>query len=381
MKTKRDIKIGMMSAYFATMKGGGEHYTLHLSNNLTDMGYDITIVCGKQPFKKPEPLSNRFKIDYVPLLYFLREISAKRIKGISLAVGAAYSVHYILSSYVYLLKHAQSFDIIHTHDPASLIAAIKAKEKYGYPVVSTFHGHPSSWNIRHVKHADAVIVVSEGIKSSFERFGIKNTHVVSGGVDLSHFKPFDKKKCKEILELKGKIILFIGRLIPIKNLHNLLYAFKKVKSVINDAKLVIVGDGTLKNDLVHTTQKIGLNENVIFTGALSYEKLSIYYNAADVFVLPSIFESFPLVALEAAACGLPMVISEGAAAFIKEFGEDALFVTQPDDPKKISESLITSLTNEDIVHEKVIIGLKMIQSYGWTKKAKKVARIYDQCLQ
>jgi glycosyltransferase involved in cell wall biosynthesis len=379
-KMKTGIKIGMASAYFATMKGGGEHYTLHLSNKLADLGYDITIICGKPAFKKPEPLSDSFKIEYVPQLYFLRDLG---MRGINFFSGGASLIHYrqyMYSCYRHLLKN-HDFDIIHTHDPASLHAAAMIKKKYDIPVVSTFHGHPSSRHIEDVKSVDAVLPVSKEIKSSFEKHGIKNVYDIPGGVDLSHFKPMNKEECKDALGLNGKVILFVGRLIPIKNLYNLLYAFKEVKSMIEDIKLLIVGNGALKGDLTLVAQKLGLNEDVIFAGAISYEKLPTYYNVADAFVLPSIFESFPLVSLEAAACGVPIVISTGADAFIKKFGGDALFVTQPGDPKKISDSLIMVLEDEKKIREKVKISLKRVQLYDWMEKTKKVAAIYEQCLQ
>jgi len=376
---KNGVRIGMASAYFATMKGGGEHYTLHLSNKLADLGYDITIICGKQPFKKPEPLSKRFKIEYVPQLHFLRDWGMKGIRLISGGGGLIHSYQYRFSCYRHLLKN-HHFDIIHTHDPASLHAAVKIKKRYSIPVVSTFHGHPSLKHIEEVKNVDAILPVSKEIKSSFEKHGIKNVYDIPGGVDLSHFKPMNKEECKDALELNGKIILFVGRLIPTKNLYNLLHAFKKVLSMIEDTKLLIVGDGALKGDLMRVAQKLGLNENVIFTGAISYGALPVYYNASDVFVLPSISESFPLVSLEAAACGVPIVISTGADAFIKDFGKGALFVTQPDNPEKISESLITALEDEEEISEKVSLSSKRIESYDWMERAKKVAEIYNQCI-
>lgn len=380
MNEQKRTKIGMASAYFATMKGGGEHYTLHLSNKLADLGYDITIICGRQPFKKPEPLSDRFKIEYIPQLYFLRDWGMKGIKLISGGAGLVHSYQYLFSCYRHLLKN-HDFDIIHTHDPASLHAAVKIKKKYDIPVVSTFHGPPSSKHINDVKKVDTVLPNSREIEYIFHKFDVRNTHVIPPGVDLSHFKPLNKEKCNETLGINGRTILFVGRLISTKNLHNLIYAFKKAQSMIENAKLLIVGDGALKKDLVHTTQKIGLNENVIFTGAIDYRKMPTYYNAADVFVLPSIYESFSIVSLEAAACGIPIVISTGADAFIKEFGEDALFVTQPDNSKKISETLIKALTDEEEIREKVKISLKRVQLYSWMEKAKKVAEIYNQCLQ
>ena len=376
--SKEKIRIGMISAYFATMRGGGEHYTLHLSNALADLGYNITIICGKQPFKEAEPLSDRFKIEYVPQLYFLRDWGMKRIRLISFCASFIHYRQYMLFCYRHLVR-SHEFDIIHTHDPESLHAAVKIKKKYNVPVVATFHGPPSPKHIKDVKSVDAVLPVSKEIKESFERYEIKNVYAIPGGVDLSHFKPMNKDRCKEELRLEGRVILFVGRVIPTKNIHNLLYAFKKVQSTIEDAKLLIVGDGVLKGDLMNTAKRLNIDRDVIFAGAVDYKRMPRYYNAADVFVLPSIFESFPLVALEAAACGVPLVISIGAKAFVGDFWEDAIFTVDPKSIDSISNGIIQAL-NDEVSKEKVELAQNRIKKYSWLERAKKVAEIYEMVM-
>ncbi|MFC1904900.1 glycosyltransferase family 4 protein [Chloroflexota bacterium] len=375
------MNIGMISPWFAMIKGGAEHYTLHLSNKLADLGYDITIICGKQPFRKPEPLSERFKIEYVPQLFFPRNWGTKKIKLLSGGAWLVCSYQYMFSCYRYLLKN-QGFDIIHTHDPFSLHVAVnivKMKKRYEVPIVSTFHGPPALQHINDAKCVDAVTVYNREIKSVFEKSGITNAYYISPGVDLSHFKSMDKKKSREVIGLddKSKIILFVGRLVPIKNLHNLLYAFKKTLSAVDDVKLLIVGDGILKRQLVHTAQKLGLGESVIFTGAVFYKDLPIYYSAADVFVLPSSYESFGFVCQEAAACGLPITVSTGADAFIREFGEDAIFTFPPDDQDSICSTIVDALTDKEEREEKLRESLKRVQTFSWSERAREVAKIYE----
>ena len=71
---RKAVSIGMAAAYFATEKGGREHYALYLSDKLADLGYDITVICGKPFLEKSEPLSKRFELDYVSQLHFLRDL-------------------------------------------------------------------------------------------------------------------------------------------------------------------------------------------------------------------------------------------------------------------------------------------------------------------
>ncbi|MCJ7571590.1 MAG: glycosyltransferase family 4 protein [Candidatus Thermoplasmatota archaeon] len=339
-------KIGMASAYYALMKGGGELYTFHLSNALAERGYDITIICGKQPFKRPAPLSDQFKIEYISQLYFLREWANKMRQPLTYGASLVHYYHYAISCQNHFLKN-HNFDVIHTHDPASLHAAIKIKKKYHIPIVASFHGHPSLRQINDVDNVDAILPVSREIKSTFEKYSFKNVYDVPGGVDLSHFQPLNKDKCKEQLGLNGRIILFVGRLVSVKNVSNLLYAFKKLQLSVKDSTLLIVGDGALKLDLISLAKRLSLEQNVIFKGAISYENLPMYYNAADVFILPSKYESYPLVALEAAACNVPIVISSNAKAFLEDFGKDGVFIIDPGDIEKISDNIKDALLNKE----------------------------------
>ena len=205
-------------------------------------------------------------------------------------------------------------------------------------------------------------------------------HLIPGGVDLALFKPVSKETCKRTLGIDGKMILFVGKLVPIKNLYNLLHAFKRVSSAIEDASLMIVGDGPLKQNLAHTAQKLDL-KNVKFLGGITNKNLPTYYNAADAFVLPSLFESYPLVCLEAAACAVPIVVSCEAKPFIEDFGVEALFLVDPRSPESISDGIIKSLTNSDEIREKTEIALEKVKKYDWREKAKEIANIYRQCLE
>jgi len=372
-------RVGMAAAYFATMKGGGEHYTLHICDKLDALGFDITIICGKQPFKRPEPLSDRHRIEYVPQLYFLRDIAMRGIKTVSRVALLLHSRQYSFFCYRHLLR-SHDFDIIHTHDPASLNAATKIKRKLGIPVVATFHGFPTSRHMKYAENVDAILAVSGEIRAVFEKHGMKKVHTLPGGVDLSFFKPLNKERCREQLGLAGKILLFVGRLIPAKNLHSLLFSFARVQHKIGDANLLMIGDGILKNSLMNTASKLGIKEKVKFIEAVSHEDLPIYYNAADVFVLPSFFESFSLVSLEAIACGVPVVISTGAKAFIEGFGKECFFLVNPKEIDSISDGIIQALTIEDEIRRKTDAGLKRVRKYDWMEVAKEIAKIYKSIL-
>lgn len=372
------IRIGMASAYFALMKGGGEHYTLHLSNKLADSGHEITIICGKQPFKEPDPLSNRLKINYSMQLFFLRDWAMKGKRPFNGIASVLHSRQFLASCYYSLLKDNR-FDIIHTHDPISHKAALKLKIKTNVPVVSSLHGYPPIECMKDLKNTDAVLPVSDEIKTYLEGYGVENIYVIPGGVDIAHFRLLDKSKCKQMLGLKGRIILFVGRLIPIKNISSLLRSFRKVHLTFKDMRLIIIGDGILRKELEIEARNLGLNECVTFLGPISYMEMPIYYNAADVFVLPSTFESFSLVALEAAACGVPVAISIGAKAFIDDFGKNFIFTFDPYDINSIGDAIIRALTEEDLC-SKIKSARLRAENYDWEFRARQVSWIYKDVI-
>jgi len=304
------------------------------------------------------------------------------VKVLSFIASKSHYHQYKLQSRLHLLKN-HNFDIINTHDEESLHGIVKIARKYAIPLIATVHYLPGPQAARYLRYVSAVIAINKEIRDCIEKYGVlhphAHLHVVPGGVDLALFKPVSKEMCKRTLEIDGRMILFVGKLVPIKNLYNLLRAFKRVSSVIEDVVLMIVGDGPLRQSLVRTAQKLDL-KNVKFLGDITNKSLPTYYNAADAFVLPSLDESYPLVCLEAAACAVPIVVTCGAKSFIEDFGE-ALFLVDPRSPESISDGIIKSLTNSDEMREKTEIAFENVKKYDWMEKAKETANINRQCLE
>ncbi len=367
---QRSYNIGMASAYFALMKGGGEHYTLHISNALEKLGHNVSVICGKQPLSEAHPLSKTYPIKYVPQLFFLRDLGAKKVPYLSGLGSLLHNLQY-QHSLEHHLNNYHDYDIIHTHDPNSLYVAARIKQRYDIPVVASFHGPPNQKMIAEVKKIDAVLPVNDSICQIFREQGIKNVYCIPCAVDRAKFKKIEVDKT-----VSGHIILFVGRLMPIKNIENLIKAFQIVSTCDPSANLMIVGEGPLKKHLISLTERLDLAKKVLFTGAVPHEDLPRIYNMADAFVLPSLYESFSLVALEAAACGVPIVISEEAKAMIQTIGDDAVFPINPHDPKKISDGIFSALNfgkNNKILD----LAAKRIERLDWNRNARMITNIYD----
>ena len=135
--------------------------------------------------------------------------------------------------------------------------------------------------------------------------------VIPSGIDRDLFRPGDWVKAKLQLGFaKEKLILYAGRIEPVKGLDLLIKAAALLPAEEN-YRLLIIGGDDLNSPLVQRLKEIsaelGIAPKVIFKGLVKHDQLSLYYNAADVTVLPSAYESFGLVALESIACGTPVV--------------------------------------------------------------------------
>ncbi len=140
--------------------------------------------------------------------------------------------------------------------------------------------------------------------------------VVPCGVDTALFAPSDAAAARAALGFgSGPLLLYVGRIAPIKGLHTLLDAIARLRAAGRPLDLLIVGGDTDERvdgheaDLRRRLETLGLGDTVRFVGAQPQERLRAYYVAADATVLPSYYESFGMVALEAMACGRPVIAS------------------------------------------------------------------------
>jgi glycosyltransferase involved in cell wall biosynthesis len=196
--------------------------------------------------------------------------------------------------------------------------------------------------------------------------------------------PYTREECREQLSLPkdDKIILFVGHLINYKSPDLLIKAMPAIIKKTPDARLVIVGDGPLRGELNNITNALNLTQTIKFAGAVSDDVKALYYNAADVFVLPSTTsgESFGRVLLEAAAAGLPIVVSslETFRAFIRD-GYNGL-VAKLGDIDSLAETINRLLSDAALRQEMGENARASIRDYSWENIAKKVEKIYEMVI-
>lgn len=167
------------------------------------------------------------------------------------------------------------------------------------------------------KNADTLVANSEGLQQLAYRFyDKKEVKIITNGVDTEYFVPGDKK---------GKVIkiLFVSRLIERKGLQHIIPKLSEIQEKSGQQiRLIIVGDGPYKEELIRITAESDAQDMVCFEGYKNKRDILAYYQDADIFILPSRKEGMPNVVLEAMACGLPIVMTpcEGSRELITDNG-------------------------------------------------------------
>jgi glycosyltransferase involved in cell wall biosynthesis len=198
---------------------------------------------------------------------------------------------------------------------------------------------------------------------------------MDNGVDLEKFKQINKKRNEQI------IFLFVGRLEKQKGLNYLIKALNILKKEYSQFMVWIIGSGSEEDNLKRLVKKYDLQSYIKFLGNKSNEEISSYYLNSDVFILPSIWEGFPLTLLEAWAAGLPVIISDvGNVSEICWDGENALIVP-PGNSRKITEAMKLLINNESLREKLGENGKKLVaKKYSWEKISKEFETIYKDLL-
>ena len=293
-------------------------------------------------------------------------------------------------------------DVIHAHDWLVATAGIGLKHVFRRPFFATMHSTEigrrngihfdyekmiheteawltyeawkviccSDYMIGHVQWAfglpwDKMIMVPNGVNYEvYERYGKE---------DLSQFR------IKFALP-EEKIVLFVGRLVYEKGVHVFVNAVSRVLEKVN-AKFVIVGNGYMKEQLSGLVKGMGLEHKVLFTGFVDDETLRKLQRCADVSVVPSLFEPFGIVALEAMAARSPVVVSDtGGLSEIVEHDVSGVKV-YVNNPESLAWGITKVLTDDGYANWLRTNAYKRIQEkYDWNKIAQQTRTIYNNVL-
>lgn len=180
---------------------------------------------------------------------------------------------------------------------------------------------------------------------------------------------------KEKYKLPEKFILTVTSYDPGKNFGVLLDAFAEARKE-EDVHLVVVGKNCYKYAEDYDLKSKNIDKYVHFTGWIEHSELPVFYNLAEVYLFPSLFETFGIPVLESMACGCPVVASNSGA--IPELAGDAAVLINPRDTMEIAEKLLMFLQNPSIAEEYRERGFSHVKNFSWEKTASQTLKIFNE---
>jgi D-inositol-3-phosphate glycosyltransferase len=305
-----------------------------------------------------------------------------------------------------------TYDVIHSHYWMSGLAAEILSDAWGgTPIVHMFHtlgemknrvaraeseraGKDRLDGERQVlRRADRIVVATLAEQTQLRflyRADARKMVTIPPGVDTSHFYPIPADEAKQFIGLKSenRMILFVGRIEPLKGVDTLIHAMAclNLHGLHRPVHLAIIGgepDALPENmtdemaRLQNLCDELCVGGMVLFLGKRGQDTLPYYYSAAEVLVMPSLYESFGMVALEAMACGTPVIASEvGGLGYLVQDGETGY--TIPDsEPEALCDRLSRLLGDARLRETMGLSASQYALDYAWGKIAAQMIEVYQ----
>jgi D-inositol-3-phosphate glycosyltransferase len=308
------------------------------------------------------------------------------------------------------------YDIIHSHYWMSGLSALELQKEWKIPVINMFHTLALMKNriarneseiegeyriegekavIRSANRLVAATIAEKAQLEFLYQAEAARIVVIPPGVDLSRFNPIPKDEAKVVIGIppEDRMILFVGRIEPLKGLETLLHALARLRKMDIEnccpVYLVVIGGDpdaspeTMNAEMARLfsiRDELNLQEMVIFLGKQNQDTLPYYYSAAEVVVVPSFYESFGMVALEAMACGTPVVASQvGGLAFLVQDGITGYVVPDGDD-EALFDRLFQLAQDPELRSRLGKNAAAAAHSYSWDIITTQMIRLYDETL-
>ncbi|MBF6599049.1 MAG: glycosyltransferase [Dehalococcoidia bacterium] len=395
-------RIAVLSAHTSPLaaaggreSGGMNVYVRELSRELGARGYRVDVFTRRTSPEAPDvqpigPNARVVQIDAGPPALIEKDAIAGHLAEFEANILACTE------------REALSYDLVHSHYWMSGWAGMRLARRWHVRHVAMFHTLGEVKNrARITEHetveridveraiattADAVVVASEHerqLLTSLYGADAARMHLVPCGVDLDLFTPLDKEEARRRLQLRDgeRIILFVGRIEPLKGIDVLIGAAAQLHDDENFRVLIVGGDARADAEIAQLrslAERLGVEHHIAFVGAVAHDALPLYYNAADVCVVPSYYESFGMVAVESMACGTPVVASRvgGLASTISD-GETGYLISWRC-PEPFAERLELLLDNDELRASFGRAAREAVERFRWANVADAVAVLYEQ---
>jgi D-inositol-3-phosphate glycosyltransferase len=318
------------------------------------------------------------------------------------------AIYYYLDDFAHNLENFRKqngprYDLIHSHYWLSGLTGKRLQQWWGIPHVMGFH------TLGAVKNAIGIGEGEPDLRINAEKELVRDCHriiastmkgkkdlidyydaspetisVIPCGVNLDLFRPIGRETARCYLGLKEeRIILFVGRIIPLKGIDNLLKAMTYLERKEGIKLVVIGGDEHCQTEverLKDLSRSLKIQESVIFLGLVKQEILPFFYSAANLCVVPSYYESFGLVVLESLACGTPVVATRvGGAESVIRHGETG-YVVRNNDSCHLADKIALFLSTSNGDTEFVGTVRASVVNYSWSNITEAILAEYRSVL-
>jgi glycogen(starch) synthase len=292
------------------------------------------------------------------------------------------------------------FDLVHGHDWLVSVAGDHLAKRLRAPFVVTIHAteygrhqgwvdkHPQS-HIHDIEHwmanrADQVIACSAYMRDHIaDIYGIEEERVtvIPNGIDPSDLQPFDEQAMRDFrarfAQPEEKLVLLVGRLVYEKGFQVALEAMPRVIEELEGVRFLVAGSGTHERELKSQAAELGLLDHGTFLGWIGDDVLHTLYRIADLTVVPSIYEPFGLVALEAMASGCPCLVADTGGLREVVPHEDVGLRFRSRDPRSLAEVAIRVLADGELGRRLVAEAFEHVRSFDWVDVAERTAALYE----
>jgi len=385
------LRIAQVTPYFLPVEGGVERHVFNLSKELIGLGHDVDVLTCNLT-RRGEVLAQYSAVAGVPVHRFASMASLGEFGKVWPGFG------------IRLLKGR--YDVVHVHafrhphtDMSAILSKISSSKSVLTPHSSFYPLHlrrPLARGL--VQVYDSLIapislrgydrLVSLTLREArlLRSMGARSDKIalISNGVEDSHFRRGDTEAFKRKYGLQGgEIILYLGRLNRSKGIDVLLDSFEEVAAVRPRARLVLAGPATsddeesFKGVLIKRAEAMDVRRSIVFTGEISEEEKRAAYDACDVFVLPSIYEGYGLVLLEAGAHAKPVVstLTDGPSSVVTD-GFNG-FLVQPANRFQLAEKILRILDDRSLQAEMGERARSAALGHTWHKVAKMTEALYE----
>jgi glycogen synthase len=382
------LRIFMLSwEYPPRIVGGLARHVEGLSKALASLGHEVHVVTLDFPQAEPEERSGTLYVHRVKV-----EVPAPTFHAWVLLFN-----HFFEKKAGQLAREYGKPDLVHIHDWLTVTGGVAAKHLLRVPLVMTFHSTESSRSSASNSpesamvgglewwgsfEASEVIAVSGWMKSkvvSEFRIPPEKVREIPNGVDFEMFsRQVDVEATRNRWRVQPgeRLITAVGRLTSQKGFDDLIRAYPEIRMSVPRSRLLLLGDGYMRGELESLAAAERVGEFTTFAGFVSDVDLVDAIKSSDVVAIPSRFEPFGIIALEAMAGGSPVVVSRvGGLAEIVEDGIDGLEV-DPSSPSSLAKAAVRVLSDRELATRLAARAKEKVKGFTWESSAAKTVEVY-----